>query len=270
MKADLHLHTLYSEDGEPGATIENMILSAERKGFDTIAITDHMDPDVKPPSMCSVYDPEAFFREFLPLREKYRGRIKVLAGIELGMQPHLSETLRSLVDGFPYDYILGSLHLVREIDPWERYVFEMYGTMETLHAYFREMYENLLVFDYIDALAHMDYAVRFCGLPDGAVPFSEFEEDIDRILGILIRRGTALEYNSKGDRMSGAVSCFYEELFRRYREMGGERVVTGSDSHSPEGIGESLREGAGKLLSAGFTHYSIYENRRPYTAEISL
>ena len=266
MTADIHLHTVFSEDAEPEATAENMILSAMEKGFSVMCFTDHNDPCVKPPSMCSTFEPDDYFRVLLPLKEKYRSRIKVLIGIECGMQVHLRDHFKAMFEQYPFDYVLGSQHLVYEIDPYETFVFSRYGNENTARHYFETISESLDAFDFIDALAHMDYALP---VPDGSLRFEYFLPEIDAVLTKLIERDTALEFSSKGRRIVRSVDHFYEQLFQRYYDLGGRRVVFGSDAHHPDLIGEGAAEASETLRGIGFRHYTYYEMRKPADRELS-
>ncbi|MGC8995081.1 MAG: PHP domain-containing protein [Thermoplasmata archaeon] len=61
MKADIHIHSIYSNDGK--LTVEEIIKIMEKSGFDLIAITDH--------------------NSFKAHQKSYNSRIKILKGIEV-------------------------------------------------------------------------------------------------------------------------------------------------------------------------------------------
>ena len=52
------------------------------------------------------------------LKEKYKSKILILMGVELGLQEHLGGRYRKLVEGYPFDFIIGSQHLVGNKDPY--------------------------------------------------------------------------------------------------------------------------------------------------------
>lgn len=102
MMFDLHTHTTFS-DGEN--TPEEMILGAIGKGLDMIGFSDHAYTSFDLQYCMSKDRLEDYRREILALKEKYRGKIKVLLGIE---QDYYSD--------FPavgYDYIIGSVHYLK-------------------------------------------------------------------------------------------------------------------------------------------------------------
>ena len=59
-----------------------------------------------------------------------------------------------------------------------------------------------------------------------------------------------------------------EALVRRYRELGGALITIGTDAHSADMVGKGIAEGAAVAKRAGFTHYAIYENRKPILMEL--
>jgi histidinol-phosphatase (PHP family) len=52
------------------------------------------------------------------------------------------------------------------------------------------------------------------------------------------------------------------EVLKRYRELGGEIISLGSDSHSPEKVAEDFEHHAELLRSLGFRWTSHYEKRQ--------
>ena len=97
--ADYHLHTDHS--GDSTASMESQILAGIRKELKIMCFTDHYDPDfpyenipdVSPGTFELDYGP--YREEYLEMRDKYKDRIELRFGIELGLQPHLGDFLRS-------------------------------------------------------------------------------------------------------------------------------------------------------------------------------
>lgn len=106
----MHMHTNFSHDSK--SSPEEMIQGAIEKGLEVICFTDHFDKDNMSWGLEDIFDPEAYFQAMIPLREKYRGRIDVRIGVELGMQPHLAEFYNQFVRRYPFDFVIGSLHSI--------------------------------------------------------------------------------------------------------------------------------------------------------------
>jgi histidinol-phosphatase (PHP family) len=80
----------------------------------------------------------------------------------------------------------------------------------------------------------------------------------------LTQEGKALEINTKSYQdYKGRTPQLDLDLLRRYKEMGGEFISLGSDSHDPERPGDKFGHYAELLKSLGFRWTAHYENRKP-------
>lgn len=52
-------------------------------------------------------------------------------------------------------------------------------------------------------------------------------------------------------------------VLKRYRELGGEIITVGSDSHDTQHIGDSFDRAAEVLKECGFRYYTVFEKRVP-------
>lgn len=120
IKADFHVHSTYSGDAE--SSMESMILKGIDLGFETICFTDHQDIDFpydeKTPVGTFDLNTDSYLYELLGLREKYKDKIKVMFGVEIGMQPHLRRELALYAKAYDFDFIIGSVHLLNKEDPY--------------------------------------------------------------------------------------------------------------------------------------------------------
>ncbi len=91
MRADVHMHSAFSSDSD--SSPEEMILGAIDKGLEMICFTDHYDKDNTDWGPEDIFDPEEYFRILVPLQEKYKDRIEIRIGAEIGLQPYLAPIL---------------------------------------------------------------------------------------------------------------------------------------------------------------------------------
>ena len=82
----------------------------------------------------------------------------------------------------------------------------------------------------------------------------------DEIFRELISRGKAFEVNTSAWRNDAPWGL---DILRRYRELGGEYVTTGSDAHKPEHVGADFDKACTILKDCGFQYYKICEKRAP-------
>lgn len=88
-----------------------MIERALSLGLTHLCLTDHMDYDYTDGDLCFEFDPKVYFEQLLPLKEEFADRIDLRIGIELGLQPYLTKKHHNLIFSYPFDFVIGSVHL---------------------------------------------------------------------------------------------------------------------------------------------------------------
>lgn len=267
MIADSHMHTSFSTDSE--APMEEMVLSAIGQGIDNICFTDHYDKDFggefQKPGGGEAFqlDTVPYLRSIEKMREKYKEKIEIRAGVELGLQMHLKDWLTDYVNQYPFDFIIGSMHLLDGKDPAVSDDFPKDGQKELLRRYFVSTAENLDNFHEFQSLGHMDYLSRYLDGEAGAYSYSCYSDEIDAILRRLIQYGVAMEVNTGGYRSPQGVSNPKEDVLKRYRELGGELITIGADGHTPDEIAYGFDRVSELLLRCGYRYYARYRHKKP-------
>ena len=83
----------------------------------------------------------------------------------------------------------------------------------------------------------------------------------DEILKVLAQKGKGLELNTSGrDRCGDFLPS--RDMFVRFKELGGEIVTVGSDSHRTDRVGQYSFD-ACALLGDIFGHVCTFEGRKP-------
>lgn len=258
MYADCHIHTSFSGDSDtpPAEQIERAI----SLGMKRICITDHHDYDVVSDIDFNLDLPE-YFKELSRLREEYKDRIEISAGVEMGLQSHISGYLEELSEKYPFDFIIGSVHFVDGLDP---YYDEYFDTHENnaYERFFEVTQSRIKKISCFDSLGHLDYIVRYGQKRGLSYSYGEFADLIDPILGVLIDKGKALECNTGALARGMTEPNPCKEIFLRYRELGGELVTLGSDAHSPESLGVAFEMVGEMLKNCGFKYYAVYKDRK--------
>lgn len=268
--ADYHVHS--SNSGDSDTPMEKQVLAAINAGIRTLCITEHLDfdfpyentPDL--PEGCFDLDSGAYRREYLELKERYADRIRLLYGVELGLQPHLVPVLEQHVAAHPeYDFIIGSTHVVDRMDPYYPVYFEGRTKEAAIRRYFEIMLENIRAFHDFDTCGHLDYIVRYA--PGGEQDFTKdrYLDAVDPVLRTLISFDIALEVNTSALPADGQHTRLNpcEWILRRYRELGGQRITIGSDAHRPDRVAFGFQGLCPFLKSLGFTSYEVFEGRMP-------
>ena len=261
MYIDTHLHTDYSSDC--GTPMRAQIERAVELGMPSLTITDHQDFDFPPGDLTFQFDTDQYLAELTALREEYADRIRVLIGVELGLQPHLGPMLADYVSRYSFDYCIGSTHLVDGFDPYYPEFYEGRDELAAYRQYFEESYENLKACDSFHAAGHLDYIVRYGPNKNRDYTFGKFADILNATLELLVNRGKGLECNTAGLAKGLGVPNPSPEILTRYRELGGEIVTLGSDAHLPERMGYGFAEAGALLKSLGYKYYAVYEGGEP-------
>lgn len=259
---DSHLHSSYS--GDCSCPMEAMINRAVSMGLTDICFTEHQDFDFpyrENAEELFLVNTDAYLYELACLKGKYEGRINILFGIELGVQPQIVKELNRYVRSYEFDFVLASSHICHGKDPYYPEFFEGRDDEEAYREYFESVYENLLKFESFDVYAHLDYVVRYGAERDKHYSYGKYRDIFDKILTRLLEREKGLEVNTGGLRngLSGPNPC--ADVIRRYRELGGEIITIGSDAHRPEDLAYGFGRAAELLKECGFRYYTVFSQR---------
>ncbi len=257
--SDCHTHSNHSRDG-----VDPLMMMCERAaslGLYTLAITDHCE--------CDTYYQDGYdqsirqsFQETHKAKAVFRGRLKILAGVELGQPLHQLEAAEDALSGCEFDFILASAHILPGKEDFYYMDYSCTDIDSLLKEYFDHVYE-MVEWGKFDSLAHLTYPLRYMTARGIQVDLNRFRDQIDGILNRLIADHKALEINTSGLRQEIGCTMPDYPIVRRFKELGGKYVTIGSDSHRWADVGAGIEEGMDLARKAGFTHFTIFENRCP-------
>jgi len=249
---DCHLHTAFSTDSR--MKIEDAINRCKSLNIGAI-ITEHMDLKFPEPDKF-IFDVEKYFQQY----EKYRND-KLFLGFEMGMRLDCIEENKALEEKYDFDYIIGSIHLVNNINIYGDELYCNRSKKESYEEYLDYVYNCIKQYDCFDSLGHIDYISRYSTYEDRELYYKDFSEKIDRILRVLVEKEKAIEINTKRLNDKKAASNALE-IYKRYNELGGRIAVLGSDSHMVQDIGRSFDVATG-IAEAANLKLVYYKNRKP-------
>lgn len=254
---DAHLHTNQSPDSR--VPIDVYAALAEARGITELAITDHLDFDARDPA----YDYVAFADRERTVREAAerwapRG-VQIRFGAELTYHTSWEPDLRAHLRRHRYDYIIGSVHDW----PDSPYVPSRVGTWatgrpidEVVGPYFEQI-EAAARSGLFDTLGHLDVVKRYLHPHVLPADLAARPELLDAALTALADSGTALEVNTSGLRHRVGETYPAPWAVARFRELGGTRIVAGSDAHRPDWFAWGLEAGYRVLADAGFAELAF-------------
>ncbi len=271
MFADYHVHTEFSDDSR--YPMEDVIRDAVKMGMDEICITDHVDYGVKVDWDCGQEiqyrkgDPLAnvdyprYMEKIRALKEEYQGKITIRTGMEFGVQMHTIPEFEALFARYPFDFIILSIHQVEDKEFWTQDFQRGRTQKEYNERYYQEMLDVVKAYKNYSVLGHLDLIKRYDGA--GIYPFENVKPMIEEILKIVIADGKGIELNTSFHRYGLSDSMPSREILKLYRELGGEIITIGSDSHKPEHLGAYIDEGHEILKSLGYKQFCTFENMKP-------
>ena len=260
---DYHTHTRFSFDGRPAATHDAMCRRALEIGLSDIAFTDHLDVNGEVEKLYDFpFDPAASFAAMMEAKEKYRGRLNVVCGIELGNPTQYPEVARAVLDAHPYEFVIGSLHNLKGVPDFYHMNFDTMSDGQIRQLFDRSLDETLemVSFEGMTTLGHMTYMHRYVTRSGKKLDLKPYYEKITAIYDQLIRRDIALEINVSSLWKGLGIPMPSMELLKLYKDCGGKLITIGSDAHDVENLGKAIRKGYAILETVGFHEVLTIQN----------
>ncbi len=259
-QADYHIHCSYSGDSD--APMEEMIKEAIRRGLDEIAFTDHVDFGYPDPSFEAI-DYEEYIPYLESLREKYRGRIKLALGVEIGYQSAEHARIQDFLEKYPFDFVLLSRHMSEGLDYYTGDFFAGYDQKTSYRRYFESVLRSVRQQENFDVFGHLDVIVRYGPFEEKNLAYADYQEILDEVLRRIIEKGHGIEINTSGFRYGLGRMHPQVDFLKRYQVLGGEIVTLGSDSHQAKDLNDHLPQMQELLKSLGFKTFATYAKREP-------
>ena len=245
--------------------MEEMVKHGLELGLDTMCFTDHHD--IGYPATADIPDnyfllnTDSYLYDIVRLQEKYEGKLRLLFGVEVGLQVKDFRQIAVYAKSYEFDFIIGSSHVCNGKDPYYPGFFAGRSEEVAYREYFESILENVKKFSCFDVYGHLDYVVRYGPNKDREYSYDKYRDIFDEILRILIEKEKGIEINTGGLRkgLKDLNPCL--EILKRYRELGGEIVTVGSDAHSSKDIASYFDRAAEALKSCGFRYYTVFEKR---------
>ena len=280
---DYHLHLWPHGERDRQPTLDQLAAyceAAQAQGVAEIAITEHLFRFAQVDGPLGGYwqdDPdnphlhdqaEEYWREHngadldayveAVLEAKAAG-LPVVLGMEVDYYAGRMDKVRSLLEGYPFDVLLGSVHWIGSwmfdvlessvvMDEWDHR-----GVERTWDDYTRAL-EELAECAAVDVLAHPDLCKLGGRVPD--VP----DEFHDRMAEAAARSGIAAEVNSNGWRKPCAEPYPGPALLRKFKERG-VPITTASDAHALELVAFRNPDLRPFVEAAGYTELVAFRGR---------
>ena len=262
---DFHTHT--ARCGHAGGRDEEYVEAAVGRGLAAIAVTDHVPMYWLPAgqhdaSLAMAADElPRYVDAVLAMRERYAGRVEVLLGLEADFIAGHEEELARLLERYPFDVVLGSVHWVgdwlvdapsslprfrqgpAEVDRiWDEYTTELIAAARS---------------GLFDVLSHLDLAKKF-----GFRSAEPFAGRLAEVVAAVAAAGCAVELSSAGRRKPVGEDYPADDVVAAL-VAAGVPVVLSSDAHAPAEVGFGFAELAARARAHGVSATLLFRGRRP-------
>ena len=270
---DNHNHSQFSFDGQK-SSVEGCARAAFLKGLAGVAFTDHCDffvPQMKAQFenlVPEVFDVRAQQKEIDKVQalidaEHQQKSFAILKGIEVGMHENHHDDIRRMLSENSFDQIIASVHYLDGTDPFYGGYYTNKDWKTAYGHYLETLFKEMTWMQDFDIMGHYDYVVRYAPYTQTCITYTDFSDIFDEMLRYLAQEGKALEINTKSYQLyKGREVILDTNVLLRYKELGGEIISLGSDSHNPERVGENFTHFAELLKSLGFRWSAHYEKRK--------
>ena len=252
---DYHLHSSVSFDSKcPPA---DLVRTAEQVGLREICFTDHYDFN-------DVFKEKRDLFTIEQYRDAYSGLhsdlVTIRHGVEFGLTSWNQDELRALLDLYDFDFVIGSVHSINGYDAVSKKYWATNDADTAFEKYLSQTLACVKAHDNFDVLGHMNYVCKSGHSPTHKpLRYEDYHDICDEIMRELVQKGKGMEINTSGvDKVGDFLPSL--DFIKRFRQLGGEIITIGSDSHSSLRVGQYM-SGALQIAKEVFGYVCTFEKR---------
>jgi histidinol-phosphatase (PHP family) len=256
---DYHVHTTFSVDCN--TPIDASCAAAIEAGVTEIAFTDHVDN--QPADMGhGFYRPNEYFAEIVRVRETYGDRLTILAGAEVDYHDDTRDVVEQFMTewGPKYDFVIGSVHYGEQGEIIFPEFFEGKTLDDVMYPYFDQL-ERAVQTGWFDTIGHLDIPKRYMPATHRDYDPLRYRDRLMALFQVMVGSGTAFEINTSGIRQRPKTSMPGPAIVSWYREAGGTRITTGTDSHAAQTVGAGVARTLEMLQMCGIESVLSFRHR---------
>ena len=269
MFSNLHTHTNFSDGSSPP---DDYIKEALRLGFRSLGFSDHSPLPFDNTFALREEKTQEYCDTIIRLKNKYKGKLDILLGMEVDFIPGVGHPPSWFRRQFPLDFIIGSVHLVKDPEEEELWFIDgphaetydnglskVFGgdIRKAVTVYYRQLQELIAVYK-PDVVGHLDKIK----MHNKGRYFDEnepwYRKLVDETLGVMLDAGCLMEVNTRGIYKKRSETLFPgSEVLRKAHSLG-IRVTITSDAHKPHELSLHMKETAAILKQAGYRTQIIF------------
>lgn len=260
---DCHLHTNISPDADKRVTVEKYCKRAMELSLTAIAVTEHIEVNNWSK------EHETFELSMAANTAAKKQYPFLISGLEMGQATQNFELAEKIMSDKRLDFVIASIH---ELPGQEDFAFINYRNVD-IKKLLRENFMEILKlckWGRFDVLGHLTYVLRYMSKAGITADLSPYNDLIAESFKELIAKGKGIEINTSGLRQQYGKPFPSPKYIKMFREMGGEVISLGSDSHTMRDFAANIREGAEIASEAGFKYFTIFKERIPRQIKIEV
>lgn len=266
---DYHVHTNFSADSS--MPMEEACAQALQMGIKEIAFTEHMDYFYPNCNLIFEFNYEEYAKKVDEVRRKFQD-LTILKAVEMGLHPSVYKKAKQFTDENEFDFIIGSAHIVDDLDLHNGDYFQNKTLDKALETYFQTVYQYVDEYEDFNVLGHLTLIKRYLNYLDAhwtEVDWTKYYDIVGETFKRLIDSSRGIEVNLSGFRYQ--IDCTLPNLsfLKLYRELGGEIITVGTDAHSKRDVGKDLKLGYELLQEAGFQYVTTFRGKKPFFHKLS-
>jgi len=261
---DYHVHERHSSDAAQ-TSIRDIVKTAEARRVGEVAFTTHMiTGGVDENFGKQPHQIQEYLDEILDAQEGTD--VALRAGLEVDYFPEEERRIERILDEYPFDFILGSVHRVHGLNIANRAEATQFFKERPLHESINEylgVWNQAIESGLFDVMAHPDYFKKY--LPALGYPiltFDDFTPTIYDSFDRLASYNIGFEINTSSTRHGSGTFFPVNDFVREARIAGVKAITVGSDTHVPETLGFNIPEALDLLSKSGYGEVSTYRGRK--------
>ena len=256
--SDYHMHTPLCGHaiGAPGEYAKQAI----KVGLEEIGFSDHAPfvHCVNPKVTMNIKQLPEYYAMIERVREDFHGDLRIKVAIEADFIPGYEPKTQAILDDYPYDYVIGSVHFIKDWgfdDPAERNQWDDHDVNQVYRDYF-ELLRKSAQSGMFDIMGHVDLVKKF-----GHRATEDMTDEITKTARVFKESGVAVEINTSGLRRP-AKEIYPALSHLKIYAAAGVPLTFGSDSHDPRDVGKDFDRAIDLARTAGFKEYILFKSRK--------
>jgi histidinol-phosphatase (PHP family) len=268
---DYHLHLRPDEDGSTAAryftqaNVDRYREAADERGIEELGVAEHIHRFVQSLDVWTHPWYRHWAKDDLDEYCDFARDAGLRVGIEADYLPGREDRVDTLLDGRPWDFVVGSIHFLADeaLDlhgepDWEQWDIWRSGDPDRVWARYFETLGEAARTGMFDILAHPDL-VKVWG-PRVPVPEGDLRRFYERAMDGIADSDVAVEVSTAGLRKP-AGEIYPARAFLEMCVEAGRPVALSSDAHLPEQVGYEYERALEFLDDLDVKEIAVFERR---------